>query len=75
MLSDRISCVEKLLISTKFILIKFGNGFVHQTSHVFSFNGVLHDMRQIAYFADDCLLDKISMMSTILAIIIQDIAI
>ena len=25
-----ISCVEKILISIKFILIKFGNGFVHQ---------------------------------------------
>ena len=52
MCSDRISCVEKLLISPKLILIKFGNGFVHQTSHVFSFNGILHNMRQTAYFAD-----------------------
>jgi hypothetical protein len=25
-----MSCVEKILISIKFILINFGNGFVHQ---------------------------------------------
>lgn len=37
-----ISCVEKLLISVKVILIKFGNDLVHQASHVFSFNGSLH---------------------------------
>jgi len=60
-----------LLISVMFILIKFDNGFVHQASHVFSFNGVLHDMRQTletAYITDDWRLDKISMLSTILAI-------
>ena len=70
MCSDRISCVEKLLISPKFILIKFGNGFVHQTSHVFSLNGVLHDMRQTACFSDDWRRDK--MLSTSLTIIIHD---
>jgi len=71
-----ISCVEKLPTSAKFIFITFGNGCVHQTSHVFSFNGVLHDKRQTletAYFADDWRLGKISMLSTILAIIIHDI--
>ena len=72
MCSDRISCVEKLPISAKFILIKFGNGYVHQTSHVFSFNGVLYDIKQTTYFADDWWQDKISMLSTILAIIIHD---
>ena len=39
----RIRCAEKFLISIYLILIKFGNAFVHQTSHVFSFTGVLHE--------------------------------
>jgi hypothetical protein len=39
---------------------------------MFSFNGVIHDMRQTACFADDWWQDKIFMLSTILAIIIHD---
>jgi hypothetical protein len=49
-------------------------GYVHQTSHMFSFNGVFHDMKQTTYFADDWWQDKISMRITILAIIIHDIS-
>jgi hypothetical protein len=48
-----ISCVEKILILIKFILINFGNGFVDQNSHVFSFTGVLQEAMHAARFADD----------------------
>ena len=30
--------LKKILITIKFILINLGNGFIHQTSHVFSFS-------------------------------------
>jgi hypothetical protein len=39
---------------------------------MFSFNGVIHDIRQTACFADDWRQDNISMLSTILAIINHD---
>ena len=36
----RKSCAENFFISIKIILINLGNGFIHQTSHVFSFSAV-----------------------------------
>jgi hypothetical protein len=38
--ADKKSLMKKILISIKFILINLGNGFIHQTSHVFSFSAV-----------------------------------
>jgi hypothetical protein len=51
-------CQNRVQHFVSFFWIQFGNGFVHQASHVFSFNGVLHGMRQTAYFADDWRRDK-----------------
>lgn len=38
-----IICDEKFLISINILLINFDNGFVYQTSHVFSFTMVLYE--------------------------------
>ena len=73
LLDTEYAVLKNILISIKFILnlINHGNGFIHQTSHVFSFSGVFILRFDFGFFL---LMGwyKVSILSTILPININD---